>query len=193
MILFLQGKTDALQRQLQQRMQEAADAMDFEQAARYRDRLQGIAAVLEKQRIVSDRFHNQDVLGIYQEEGRTVLVVLFIRQGVLIGKQDFDLKEAQGETDELLRSFIQQYYREGRFIPDEIVVPVPLEDADTLEEWLTERKARRVRIVPARRGERRQLLDLAAKQCSRTLQPAPQTRAPQCQPPQGSSAPFETP
>ena len=160
-ILFLQGKTDALQRQLRQRMQEAADAMDFEQAARYRDRLQGIAAVLEKQRIVSDRFHNQDVLGIHQDDGRTVLIILFIRQGVLIGKQDFDLKEAQGEKDELLQSFIQQYYREGRFIPDELIVPVPLEDADTLEEFLTERKARRVRIVPARRGERRRLLDFA--------------------------------
>ena len=161
-ILFLQGKTDALQRQLQQRMREAAEALDFELAARYRDRLQGIAAVLEKQRIVSDRFHNQDVLGIHQEEGKTLLVVLFIRQGVLIGKQDFDLQQAQGEPDELLRSFIQQYYREGRFIPDEIVVPVALEDADTLEEWLAERKAKRIRIVPAWRGERRQLLDLAA-------------------------------
>lgn len=161
-VLFLQGKTDTLQRQLQQRMREAAEVLDFELAARCRDRLQGIATVLEKQRIVSDRFHNQDVLGVYQEEGRTALVVLFIRQGVLIGKQDFDLRQAQGETEELLRSFIQQYYREGRFIPDEIVVPVALEDADTLEEWLTEKKAKRVRIVPASRGERRQLLDLAA-------------------------------
>lgn len=160
-ILFLQGKTHALQRHLQQRMVEAADAMDFELAARYRDRLQGIAAVLEKQRIVSDRFHNQDVLGIHQEDGRSILVVLFIRQGVLIGKQNFDLKEAQGERNELLQSFVQQYYREGRFIPDEIVVPLPLEDADTLEEWLSERKAKRVRLVPARRGERRHLLDLA--------------------------------
>lgn len=161
-ILFLQGKTDTLQRQLRQRMQEAAEALDFEQAARYRDRLQGIAAVLEKQTIVSGRFYNQDVLGIYQEEGRTVLVVLFIRQGVLIGKQDFDLQEAQGEIEELLQSFIQQYYREGRFIPDEIVVPTALEDANTLEEWLTERKAKRVRILPAIRGERRRLLELAA-------------------------------
>lgn len=161
-ILFLQGKTDTLQRRLQQHMLEAADAMDFEAAARYRDRLQGVAAVLEKQSIVSDRFHNQDVLGIHQEDGRSMLVVLFIRQGILVGKQDFDLKEAQGERSELLQSFVQQYYREGRFIPDEIVIPGPLEDAATLEEWLSERKAKRVRLLPAKRGERRRLLDLAA-------------------------------
>jgi excinuclease ABC subunit C len=160
-VLFLQGKTDALQHQLQQRMTEAAGALDFEQAAWYRDRLQGVAAVLEKQRIVSDRFRDQDVLGLHQEEGRTILFALFIRQGVLNGKRDFDLKEAQGEKDEILRSFILQYYREGRFIPDEIIVPVPLEEWKTLEEWLSEAKAKRVRILPAKRGNRRYLLDLA--------------------------------
>ena len=160
-ILFLQGKTDALQHQLQERMADAASTMDFEQAAWYRDRLHGVAAVLEKQRIVSDRFRDQDVLAIHQQEGRTVLFALFIRQGVVNGKRDFDLKEAQGERDELLRSFIQQYYGEGRFVPDEIIVPAPLEDRETLEEWLTELKAKRVRILPARRGNRRYLLDLA--------------------------------
>ena len=160
-ILFLQGKTNALQLQLQQRMTDAANAMDFEQAARYRDRLHGVAAVLERQRIVSDRFDNQDVLG-YPSGGRQDhTLVLFVRQGMLTGKHDFDLKEAQGEKDEILRSFIQQYYGDGRFIPDEIVVPLPLEDAKTLEEWLTELKAKRVRIFAARRGNRRSLLDLA--------------------------------
>jgi excinuclease ABC subunit C len=160
-ILFLQGRTDALQHQLRQRMEDAASTMDFEQAAWYRDRLKGVAAVLEKQRIVSDRFRDQDVLAIHQEEGRTVLFALFIRQGVVNGKRDFDLKEAQGEREELLRSFIQQYYGEGRFIPDEIIVQTLLEDRKTLEEWLTELKTRRVRILPARRGNRRYLLDLA--------------------------------
>ncbi len=160
-VLFLQGKTDALQHQLRQRMEDAASTMEFEQAAWCRDRLKGVAAVLEKQRIVSDRFRDQDVLAVHQEEGRTVLFALFIRQGVVNGKRDFDLKEAQGEKGELLRSFIQQYYADGRFVPDEIIVPVPLEDRNTLEDWLTELKAKRVRILPARRGNRRYLLDLA--------------------------------
>jgi excinuclease ABC subunit C len=160
-ILFLQGKTNALQLQLQQRMADAANTMDFEQAARYRDRLHGVASLLERQRIVSDRFDNRDVLGIHQEEGRTIILVLFVRQGMLTGKHDFDLKEAQGEKDEILRSFIHQYYGDGRFIPDEIIVPLLLEDGKTLEEWLTELKAKRVRILAPRRGNRRSLLDLA--------------------------------
>jgi excinuclease ABC subunit C len=160
-ILFLQGKTNALQLQLQQRMADAANTMDFEQAARYRDRLHGVASLLERQRIVSDRFDNQDVLGIHQEEGRTIILVLFVRQGMLTGKHDFDLKEAQGEKDEIMRSFIQQYYGYGRFIPDEIIVPVPLENGRTLEEWLTELRAKRVRVLPAKRGKRRSLLDFA--------------------------------
>jgi excinuclease ABC subunit C len=160
-ILFLQGKTDVLQHQLKEHMKEAASTMDFEQAAWYRDRLRGVAAVLEKQRIVSDRFRDQDVLAVHQEEGRTILFALFIRQGVVNGKRDFDLKEAQGEKGELLRSFIQQYYGEGRFVPDEIIVPVPLEDRITLEGWLSALKVKHVRILPARRGHRRYLLDLA--------------------------------
>jgi excinuclease ABC subunit C len=160
-ILFLQGKTHVLQRELEQRMIDAANATDFEQAARYRDRLQGVASLLENQRIVSNRFDNQDVLGLHQEGEKTIILVLFVRQGVLTGKHDFDLREAQGEKDDVLRSFIQQYYGHGRFIPDEIVVPLPLEDGRTLEEWLSELKTKRVRILPARRGSRRSLLDLA--------------------------------
>jgi len=160
-ILFLQGKTDLLQQQLRQRMEEAADALEFERAAFYRDRLQAVTATLEKQHIVSSRFLDQDVLGIYQADQGTEIAALFVRQGVLVGQRSFDIKEAQGEKDELLAAFIQQYYGEGRQIPDEILVPVPLESQGILEEWLSESKGKHVRIWPARRGDRKYLLELA--------------------------------
>ncbi|MGV8074234.1 MAG: excinuclease ABC subunit UvrC [Syntrophobacteraceae bacterium] len=160
-ILFLQGKTDVLQQQLQQRMAEASANLEFERAAFYRDRLKGIASMLEKQHIVSDRFQNRDVLGIYQEDTTTEVIILFIRQGVLIGQRGYSFKPA-GDPDEVFTSFIQQYYGEGQYIPDEILVPVQLESEGVLEEWLTELKGRRVRVWPARRGERRHLLELAA-------------------------------
>lgn len=162
-VLFLQGKTDVLQAELQLRMEEAADALAFEQAAFYRDRLRGIASMLEKQSVVSDRFLNQDVLGIHQENGSTEIAVLFIRQGVITGQRNFDLKDAQGEAEDLLTSFIQQFYGEERYIPDEILVPVPLEAQDVLDEWLSESKGKRVHVWPAKRAERRRLLDLAEK------------------------------
>jgi excinuclease ABC subunit C len=160
-ILFLQGKTDTLQKQLTGCMEEAAANLEFERAAYYRDRLRAISLTLEKQHIVSDRFLNQDVLGIFQEPEGSELVVIFVRQGVIAGQKDFDLGDAHGEKDELIAAFIQQYYGETRYIPDEVLTPVPLEVGSILEEWLTELKGRRVRIWPARRGDRKYLLDIA--------------------------------
>jgi len=160
-ILFLQGKTDVLQQQLRKRMGEASEALEFERAAFYRDRLRNVAATLEKQHIVSDRFLDQDVIGIYQEEGRTEIVILFIRQGVHSGQRSYDLREAHGEPGELISAFIQQYYYEGNLIPDEVLVPVELESESIMSEWLSEMKGRRVRVWPVKRGERKHLLEMA--------------------------------
>ncbi|MGC8491088.1 MAG: excinuclease ABC subunit UvrC [Syntrophobacteraceae bacterium] len=159
--LFLEGKTDVLQRQLKQRMQDASEALNFELAAFYRDRLRNVTATIEKQHVVSDRFVDRDVLGIYQEEERTELVVLFVRQGVHSGQRAFDLKEAKGDSAELISAFIQQYYYQGGFIPDEVVVPVELDSETVLSEWLSEMKGRRVRVWAAKRGDRKHLLDMA--------------------------------
>jgi excinuclease ABC subunit C len=160
-VLFLEGKTDILQRQLQKRMQEAAEALQFELAAFYRDRLRNVAATIEKQHVVSDRFLDQDVLGIYQGEDRSELVELFIRQGVHSGQRAFDLKEARGDQHELVSAFIHQYYYEGAFIPDEVLVPVSLDSETVLSEWLSEKKGKRVRVWAAKRGARKHLLDMA--------------------------------
>ncbi len=160
-VLFLEGKTDILQRQLQKRMQEAAEALQFELAAFYRDRLRNIAATVEKQHVVSDRFRDQDVLGIHQGEDRSELVILFIRQGAHSGQRAIDLKEAQGDRRELISAFIQQYYYQGAFIPDEVLVPVSLDSETVLSEWLSEKKGKRVRVWAAKRGSRKHLLDMA--------------------------------
>lgn len=161
-VLFLQGKTDVLQQQLKARMEEAAAVLAYERAAFYRDRLRSIAAMLEKQHVVSDRFLNQDVLGIHQEADATEVVVLFVRQGVLVGQRAYDLKDAPGEPAELLGAFVQQFYGEGRTIPDEVLLPLPLESQDLLAEWLSDLKGKRVRVWPASRGDRKRLLEMAA-------------------------------
>ncbi len=159
--LFLEGKTDVLQRQLKQRMREAADALHFELAAFYRDRLRNVAATIEKQHVVSDQIVDRDVLGICQEEERTELVALFVRQGVHSGQRGFDLKEAKGDRAELISAFIQQYYYQGGFIPDEVIVPVALDSETILSEWLSDLKGKRVRVWAAKRGDRMHLLDMA--------------------------------
>jgi excinuclease ABC subunit C len=160
-VLFLEGKTDILQKQLKQRMREAAESQEFELAAFYRDRLRNVAATLEKQHVVSERFRDQDVIGIYQEEDRTELVVQFVRQGVHSGLRAYDLKDAKGDCGELISAFIQQYYYEGAFIPDEVLVPVSLDSETVLSEWLSEKQGKRVRIWPVKRGDRKHLLDMA--------------------------------
>lgn len=162
LVLFLQGRTDVLQQQLKARMEAAAEALAFERAAFYRDRLRSIEIMLEKQHVVSDRFLNQDVLGIFSDAGATEVVVLFVRQGVLVGQRSYDLKEAQGESEELVTAFVQQFYGEGRTIPDEVLLPFPLESGALLGEWLSELKGKRVRIWPPSRGDRRRLLEMAA-------------------------------
>ncbi len=162
-VLFLQGKTDKLQNLLRDRMQQAADALDFEKAAFYRDRLHFIEEIQESQNIVSNRFLDQDVLGFVEEEDRWTLVVLFVRRGAVVGQKTYHLEEVSGEPPDILASFVQQFYGEGRWIPDEIIVPVELESHETLEEWLAEVRGKNVRLWAAQRGQRRALLDLAHK------------------------------
>ena len=162
-VLFLQGKTDVLQRQLQERMEEASENLDYERAAFYRDRLRGIASMLEEQHVVSDRFLNQDAIGVYRSDDEAEISVLFIRQGVIIGHKSFGFADTCQETDELLAAFLQQYYAEGRYIPDEILIPTAIEDAAILEEWLGENRTRRVRIRSVKRGDPRRLVELAEK------------------------------
>ncbi|MEJ5347731.1 MAG: excinuclease ABC subunit UvrC [Desulfosoma sp.] len=162
-ILFLQGKTDKLQNLLRERMQQAADALDFEKAAYYRDRLHFIEEIQESQNIVSNRLLDQDVLGFAEEEDRWTVVVLFVRRGAVVGQKTYHLEEVSGEPPDILASFVQQFYGEGRWIPDEILVPMELESHETLEEWLTEIRGKNVRLWAAQRGRRRALLDLAIK------------------------------
>ncbi len=163
LVLFLQGKNDLLERELQKRMENAAADLEFERAAFYRDRIRTLRSMLEKQTVVSDKAQNQDVIGIYQEDDVTEIAVLFVRNGVLVGQRSFDLSSVQGGLDDLVSSFIQQYYAEGRYIPDEVVLPLDLEAEALLEERLSELKGRRVHLWPAKRGDRRHLLDLARK------------------------------
>lgn len=163
LVLFLQGKNDLLERELLKRMEDAAAELEFERAAFYRDRIRTLRSMLEKQTVVTDKVVNQDVIGIYQQDDITEIAVLFVRRGVLVGQRSFDLSEVQGVLDELVTSFIQQYYGEGRYIPDEIVLPLDLESEEVLQEWLSEVKGKRVHLWPAKRGDRRQLLELARK------------------------------
>jgi len=160
-VLFLKGRNTQLQKTLHREMKEAAQALEFEKAARYRDRLKAIEATLEKQGVTSTDFRNRDVIGVYGDNEILVLEILFIRGGRLLGGRNFEFRSLPGDETELLRSFIQQYYAEGRDIPEELLLSGKVAEAQLLMEWLTELKGKKVNIRVPRRGRGRHLVAMA--------------------------------
>jgi excinuclease ABC subunit C len=147
---------------LRERMATAAAAMRFEEAATLRDQIRAIEQTVERQKVVEAGGGDQDVVGVHREGGEVAVAVLFIRQGKLIGRRSFTLEWRLDEA-ELLSSFLQQFYGREVFIPDQVLLPFPLEDADILGDWLSERKGKKVAVLAPRRGEKLQLVALAAR------------------------------
>ncbi len=166
-ILFLEGKQDILLLEFREKMQQAAANLKFEEASLWRDRCQSIETILQKQKIVSTDLNDQDVLALaYNDsEKRTALVqVFFIRSGKLVGKEQFFLKNTVNRgNDEILKSFIQQFYNRAFYIPREILLSSEPEDKELLEEWLKGLKGKRVFLRIPRRGVKRDLVKMATK------------------------------
>ncbi|HEX6277967.1 MAG TPA: excinuclease ABC subunit UvrC [Polyangiaceae bacterium] len=173
--LFLEGRHDELGAALEERMRAASSALEFELAATYRDQLQAVRLVREAQRVVSVSDCDQDVLGMYRQGDLVELVLLVVRSGRVVDTATFSNRRVEIPDDEVVASFLREHYGEGRsgeaHIPDEVIVPCLPEGAEGVAEWLSERRAgltpegqRRpgaVHVVPAQRGVRRKLLDLA--------------------------------
>jgi len=160
-VLFLEGKERRLLGELKMRMKRAAHELDFETAALLRDRIAAIEETLEKQRIVSRSAVDRDVIGLSQSDDTMSLCVLFVRGGTVTGRKTFPLFSTKEEMPDVLASFVKQYYDDERFIPDEIIVPVLLDDRTVIEEWLTEKRGTRTKVVVPQRGERRDILTAA--------------------------------
>src|SRR5207237_5235586 len=149
-----EGEADELTTQLDTRMKDASEKLEFERAAQLRDQLHAIERSLEKQRTVLGDLLDQDVLGFHREGPGLELHMLFFRNGRLTGARSFFFSKQEFPTEELLESFLDQYYESGAFIPKELLLPVPLADAEMREAWLTDRKGERVRVHVPERGEK---------------------------------------
>jgi len=160
--MFLQGKADALLEQLKQQMREAAQAMDYERAARLRDRIRAIEATLERQRVGSSMEEvDRDIFGLAVTDRSVWVAALFVRNGNVQDVASYAFPARLGSPESIFRSFLNQFYAANRFIPSEVLLPVRDEDAEVLEEWLSEKKGRRVRVVWPQRGGKRRLVELA--------------------------------
>ena len=158
--LFLEGKDHELIRILRGKMKEESDRLDFEGAARIRDQIQSIEKVIEKQHVVSKGFLDQDVIGFHRNGGIGVQT-LFVRNGMLMGGRFFSLSHQNWPDEEIISSFINQFYGEGKFIPQEILLPFSIQDHELIEQWLTERKGNRVTLMVPKRGDRLHLVRMA--------------------------------
>jgi excinuclease ABC subunit C len=159
---FLEGRDRELLDELRAQMDAAAEREEFEEAARLRDRLFKIERTLEKQRITQTTATDQDVIGIARQGTAVDLQLLFVRGGLLIGRKDFFWRQAAEASDEeLVRSAIEQFYNKDGQPPKELLLPVDLDDAIVIEEWLTDKRGDKVQLVAPERGAKHQLLLLA--------------------------------
>ena len=160
-VLFLEGRGTKLLDLLKKRMAEAAENLEFEEAARLRDRIAAIEATVEKQRMVSPDFKDRDVFGLYREEDQVQVCILRIREGKTLGTKKFAPVRTAAADAEVLSSLLGQYYDGELFIPAEVVIPEEIEDGGVLAEWLSEKRGKRVELIVPRRGPRRDLVAIA--------------------------------
>ena len=144
---FLEGKTGQVVSDIEARMDKAAGSLQFERAAQYRDQLRAVQHVVERQRIVSHSTVDQDVIAFARDEGDTCVEVLFIRGGKLLGQEYFVLDGAEGANEqEVLNSFMQQFYGEAAYVPPEVLLPAQIEEARILENWLKHKRGATVKL-----------------------------------------------
>jgi excinuclease ABC subunit C len=166
---FLEGKEKKLIRKLQIKMEQAADDLNFEEAAALRDRIGAVQKTIEKQVIASAIVKDQDVWGMQEEGGRTQVCILNVRGGKLLGKRSFALDTVPAPPDEVISSLIKQYYDDKSFVPGWILVPIKPDDQAVIEEWLREKRGRGVKLYAPRRGSQLELLNMAAKNAAQSL------------------------
>jgi excinuclease ABC subunit C len=159
---FLEGKQDDLIRDLQNDMQAAAAAENFERAAQLRDQIRGLEALGEKQRIVSSGEEDRDIVALAQDGDLGCVQVFFVRGGRVIGQEHFFLRGTRGAAGaEALGAFLSQFYETATSVPPQILLPEPVPDREVIERWLTERRGGRVELVTPQRGGRVRLVAMA--------------------------------
>ena len=169
-ILFLEGRTDEVVRELKRQMQAESKAMQFERAARIRDQVQAVERVTERQAVASTKPADEDIFGLARGDDEAVVQVLFVRGIKMVGVDSFTLDGTKDETDaDVMASFIQQFYESATYVPKRVVLPMQLPEHALIESWLTERRGTNVELLVPQRGEKRRLIEMATTNARETL------------------------
>lgn len=162
--LFFDGKQDGLVKRLQKEMEEAAENLEFEQAARLRDQLQGIEQIITQQKAVLGGEDDRDVIAMARGLNQCCVQIFFIRGGKIIGRENYFLRGTDGTSrSEVIASFVKQFYLNCQFIPRNILIETELEEQDVLEQWLSDKRENRVYIKVPKRGQAKELIDLVGR------------------------------
>ena len=168
---FLEGRTDPIMTRLKEAMAQASESLNYEKAAIYRDQIEAIERVVERQKIISDERNDSDVIAMARSKGEACVQVFFIRSGKLIGREYFILEGTEAEENsEILEEFVKQYYSQAVYVPNKVMLPQEIEEARIIKEWLnTRRGGEKVQLTIPKRGQDKELIEMAAENARETL------------------------
>jgi excinuclease ABC subunit C len=170
-LLFLEGKQATIVRALRKEMEAASENLEFERAAVFRDRIRSLEHVLERQKVFSTTRADQDVIAFAKNDGEACVQIFLIREGKLLGREHFMLEgTADSAPGEILQTFIGQFYDQTTEVPPTLVVQEDVSDAEIIETWLRQKRGNKVTITVPRRGEKRDLVQMAARNAQETLE-----------------------
>ena len=167
---FLGGHYEPLLRSLKEKMEQASEQMEFEKAIEYRELLNSVKQVAQKQKITSSSMEDRDIVALARDERDAVVQVFFIREGKLIVRDHFHLSAGAAESEEeILDGFVKQFYAGTPFIPRELWLQYPITDSEVISQWLTAKRGQKVRLVVPQKGEKERLVELAARNAALVL------------------------
>jgi excinuclease ABC subunit C len=169
---FLEGRTDNIVTDLESKMNAAAEAMQFEQAALYRDQLKALHHIVERQKIISTTTQDQDVLAFARTNGDACVQVFLIRQGKLIGREYFVLEGAEDEdVRQIMAEFLTQFYDEAAYVPPEVLLPVEIDvqESDIIAQFLKQKRGAQVQLTVPHNGQSAELVQMATENALETL------------------------
>lgn len=161
---FLNGKHKPVINELKEKMQQASERMEFEEAIKYRDLIESVEKISETQKMSDNIGEDKDVIALAVDGNETVVQVFFLRNGKLIGREHFYMTQVEEPMPgKILSSFVKQFYAGTPFIPREIMLAQEIEDMELVEQWLSQKKGARVRFIVPQRGDKEKLVELAAR------------------------------
>ena len=167
---FLGGNYNMILKDLEKKMQDAAEELNFEEAIRYRDLFESVKSVSQKQKITHSDGEDKDIIAMAQDEQDAVIQVFFVRGGKLIGREHYYMTNVSGlPRRDILQQFIQQFYAGTPFLPRELMLQEAVEDMDVLEQWLSSKRGSRVYLRVPRKGSKEKLVELAGQNAALIL------------------------